>query len=84
MREIHIIAPTRILRTHILYNGRILDKNRKEYGSLESLLEKLPSIPGFDDRKLRVYVEGYGQEESDLITRKVREYVKKPDFKYLS
>lgn len=63
-REIHIVKPE-IINGILLYDGKVCDKRRREFSSLDSLLNSIPgSLRNLDPkRKLEVYVRGLSDFE---------------------
>ncbi|MEM3074594.1 MAG: hypothetical protein QW727_01480 [Candidatus Pacearchaeota archaeon] len=65
-REIHLVKPP-FISTHLLFNGPIKDKNRREYKTLDELLKAVKELKIDSDRKIEVYIEGYPPEDAKAI-----------------
>ena len=77
MRQIHIVSAP-VMEAHILYDGKRLNLNRKEFRDLDVLLDSLPTIlKNFNPNKMEVYVEGYKGEEYSRIRDKLESTFRK-------
>jgi hypothetical protein len=81
-RDIYIIKPE-IMKGYILYDGPVTGKHRKEYLSLDSLVNEIPkSLQHFKpNKKLNVYTKGMSSEELTYMRKKLCE--KLPNAKYI-
>ena len=65
-REIYIVNPEH-LKVHILYNGPKNDDRRREYLSLDILLQDVSNFDIKPTKKLLIHLEGYNSEQVKSI-----------------
>ncbi|MBS3092516.1 hypothetical protein J4466_03800 [Candidatus Pacearchaeota archaeon] len=77
-RKIHLIKPA-ISSSHVMYDGKLQERNRHEYNSWDVMVNRLPrDLRGYNpNQKARIYFEGYSTEEKAEILPRLSNHFKK-------